>query len=94
MNCRMIEMRNKEVININDGTRLGVVCDVEIDTCTGKLAAIVIYGKPKGFGLLGKEEDLIIPWEEIQVLGEETILVSCEFEHKSHRFLKEKGIGK
>ncbi len=88
MNCRMIEMRNKEVINVIDGKRLGVVCDVEIDTCTGRLASIVIYGKPKGFGLLGKEDDLIIPWEEIQVLGEETILVSCESEQRPSRFLK------
>ena len=76
MNCRIIEMRNREVINITDGRRLGAVCDVEIDTCSGKLASIIIYGKPKFFGLLGREEDMVIPFEEIQVFGEETILVS------------------
>ena len=90
MNCRMIEMRNKEVINVLDGTRLGVVCDVEIDTCTGRLASIIIYGKPKVMGLFGKEEDLVIPWEDIEVLGEETILVSYGFSEKPIRFLKEK----
>ena len=78
MNCRIIEMRNREVICLKDGSRLGVVCDVEIDTCSGKLASIIIYGKPKLWGLMGKEPDMIIPWEEIQVFGEETILVSCE----------------
>ena len=78
MNCRIIEMRNREVICLKDGSRLGVVCDVEIDTCTGKLASVVIYGKPKLWGLMGKEADMVIPWEEIQVFGEETILVSCE----------------
>ncbi len=76
MNCRIIEMRNREVINVNDGRRLGTVCDVEIDTRTGKLASIIIYGKPKLFGLLGREEDMVIPFEEIQVFGEETILVT------------------
>ena len=76
MNCRIIEMRNREVISVTNGRRLGVVCDVEIDTCSGKLTSIIIYGKPKLFGFLGREEDLVIPWEEIQVFGEETILVS------------------
>ncbi len=69
-------MRNREVINISDGRRLGVVSDVEIDTCSGKLASVIIYGKPKLFGFLGREEDLVIPWEDIQVFGEETVLVS------------------
>ena len=71
-------MRNREVINVNDGRRLGSVCDVEIDTCSGKLASIIIYGKPKLFGFLDREEDLVIPWEDIQVFGEETILVTCD----------------
>lgn len=78
MNCRIVEMRNREVICLKDGSRLGVVCDVEIDTCTGKLASVIIYGKPKLWGLMGKEPDIVIPWEEIQVFGEETILVSCD----------------
>lgn len=78
MNCRIIEMRNKEVISLKDGTRLGCVCDVEIDTCSGQLASIIIYGKPKFLGLLGREPDIVIPWEEIEVFGDETILVSCE----------------
>ena len=78
MNCRIVEMRNREVICLKDGSRLGVVCDVEIDTCTGKMVSVIIYGKPKLWGLMGKEPDLVIPWEEIQVFGEETVLVSCD----------------
>ena len=78
MNCRIIEMRNREVISLKDGSRLGYVCDVEIDSCSGKLTSIIIYGKPRLWGLLGKEPDMVIPWEEIQVFGDETILVSCD----------------
>lgn len=36
MNCCVTDLRNKEVVNKKDGTRLGNVCDVEVDTCTGK----------------------------------------------------------
>ena len=77
MNCRLADMRNKEVINVKDGMRLGCVCDVEIDTCTAKLVAIVIYGKLECFGLLGREDDIVIRWCDIEVIGEDTILVNC-----------------
>ncbi len=77
MNCRLADMRNKEVINVKDGMRLGCVCDVEIDTCTAKLCAIIIYGRLKCFGLLGREDDIVIRWCDIEVIGEDTILVCC-----------------
>ena len=76
MFCKITDMHDKEVINICDGNRLGCVDDVEIDTCTAQLCAIVIHGKPKLLGFAGHEEDLIIPWKEIEIIGEETILVN------------------
>ncbi len=82
MNCRIIEMRNKEVINIKDGCRVGCVCDVEIDTCSAKMTAIVVPGRLKWCGLLGREEDIVIPWKDIEVIGEDTILVSYHMPHR------------
>ena len=76
MFCRVTELHNKEVINVCDGMRLGCVDDVEVDTHTAQLVAIVLHGRPKALGLLGCEEDLVIPWKEIEVIGEETILVN------------------
>ena len=84
VSCRIIDMRHKEVINIKNGTRLGCVCDVEIDTKTAKVIAIVIYGRLRCFGLFGRDDDIIIKWEDIQVIGDDTILVSYNdyFRHK------------
>ena len=45
MNCRIADMRHKEVINTKDGTRIGYVCDVEIDTVTARVLSLVIYGR-------------------------------------------------
>ncbi len=75
MNCRIIDLRNKEVINVNDGTRLGCVCDVEINTEDAKLMSVIIYGRHRFFGLFGKEEDVVIPWDMVQTIGDDTILV-------------------
>ncbi len=75
MRCRVVDMRNKEVINIKTGVRLGCVSDVEIDTKDAKLLAIVIYGRLRWCGLLGREDDIIIKWDDIEIIGEDTILV-------------------
>lgn len=78
MNCSITDLRNKEVICKLNGTRIGNVDDVEFDTQNGRLVSIIIYGRGKVMGLFGKSEDFIIPWESIDVIGEDTILVNCE----------------
>lgn len=76
MNCRVQDLKYKDVVSVSDGTRLGCVCDVEVDTCTAKICAIVIYGRLRCFGLLGREDDIIINWCDIRLIGEDTILVN------------------
>lgn len=76
MIARITDMHDKEVINVSDGTRLGFVDDVEVDTCTAQIVSIVIFGKSKCFGLMGKESDIVIHWKDIEVIGEETVLVN------------------
>ena len=78
MTCSIAELRNKEVICKLNGTRIGNVDDVELVVNSGRLVSIVIYGKGKVMGLFGKSEDFIIPWDDIDVIGEDTILVKCE----------------
>lgn len=72
---RIAELKDRQVVCVGDGSILGFVGDIELDTENGKLSSIVIYGKAKGFGLLGREDDMIIPWDSIEIIGEETILV-------------------
>ena len=75
---RIAEIKDKQVVCLEDGCVLGFVGDIELDTSNGKLSSIVIFGRPKGFGLFGRDDDLVIPWENITVIGEETILVKCQ----------------
>ena len=75
MNCCITDLRNKEVISAKNGCRLGFVSDVEIDTCSGSLTAIIIWGRSRCFGLMGRDEDMKICWKDIEVIGEDTVIV-------------------
>jgi YlmC/YmxH family sporulation protein len=78
--CRIDELCRKDVININDGCKLGYICDVEIDAVEGRVVAFVIYGRSKFFGIFGREEDIIIPWCDIKTIGEDTLLVNVDLQ--------------
>jgi YlmC/YmxH family sporulation protein len=78
MACTLSELRNKEVISQCNGARIGFVDDLEVDTRSARICSLVIYGRLKFFGLLGRHDDCIIPWESISLIGEDTILVSCD----------------
>lgn len=77
MNCRLTDIRHKEVISACDGCRIGFVDDVIVDTKCAKIISIVIFGRNGFFGLFGRCEDYIIPWEKIDLIGEDIIIISC-----------------
>lgn len=76
--CTFDDIRCKEIINIKNGRKMGYADDVEFDTVTAKICRLVIFGKAKLFGILGREDDIEICWSDIEVIGEDAILVSCE----------------
>lgn len=84
--CRVTDMRHKEVVNCQSGCRMGYVDDVEVDTITAKVISIIIYGRPRCFGLFGRCEDMVISWNCIELIGEDTILVNhCPVQKRSKK---------
>ena len=75
MECRVSELRYKEIINVSDGSRYGWVGDVEVDLDSGQVRALVVPGRLRLFGLLGREEDRVFPWEAVRRFGADTNLV-------------------
>ena len=55
MKSRIADLRCKEIINVTDGSRFGYVGDVEVDLDTGRICALVVPGRLRLFGLLGRE---------------------------------------
>ena len=68
------ELRQKEVINIADASRLGFVADVEVSLEAGVIESVIVPGKTRLLNF-GQGKDLIIPWEKIKRIGEDVILV-------------------
>lgn len=73
--CRLSDLRCKPVINIKDGRKLGYICDIEFEVRTGKICAIIVPGCSGFLGLFGKGEDYIIPYDQIEKIGDDVILV-------------------
>lgn len=44
------DLKRKEVINLCDGARLGCICDLEMDACSGAVYAIIV---PRAAASLG-----------------------------------------
>lgn len=74
------DIREKEIININNGERMGYIYDFELDVERGRITAIVMSGSVKVLGLFGKNQDMVIPWHNILKIGTDTILVDFNLE--------------
>lgn len=72
--------RKKEVINICDGQRLGFVCDLEFDECTGRIIRIIVPECGKYLGFFGREREFRIPWQCIKKISNDIILVDVNVE--------------
>lgn len=72
---RISDLRMREVVNILDGKKLGNIVDIELDLERGKVTAIIVPGRLRGFSIFAKREEIIISWEKIVKIGRDVILV-------------------
>ena len=78
MVCKLEDLKIKTVINIKNGSNLGFVDDVVLDISSAKIVSLIIYGRKKFFGLFGKEEDISICWNNINMIGDDVVLVNID----------------
>ena len=75
---RISELKQKEIINVKDCTRLGFAGDVDFDMKTGCLLALIVPGPGCICGFLGREKEYVIPFCDICQVGEDIILVDVK----------------
>lgn len=71
------ELRTKEVIDVQDGRRLGKAMDLEFNVEDSRITALVVPADASFLqSLRGEKCGLVIPWENIRRVGDDVILVS------------------
>ncbi|MBR6207394.1 MAG: YlmC/YmxH family sporulation protein [Oscillospiraceae bacterium] len=85
MEQRLSDLRDREVISISDGRRLGYVSDALVDTRAGRISALIVPGPARFFGLFGREDDYVLPWGSITRVGPDIILVDAKGEIRRSR---------
>ena len=72
---RGMRLRQREVIDISTAEKLGFVNDVEINEVTGNIESIIVPKKYRFFTRIFGGGEMIIPWENIEAVGHEVVLV-------------------
>ncbi|QGH34437.1 YlmC/YmxH family sporulation protein [Gracilibacillus salitolerans] len=68
-------LQMKDIVYIEDGTKIGNLTDIEINVDLGKITNLVVATKTKTLGVFGESREIIIPWEHVMKIGHDVILV-------------------
>lgn len=74
----LYELSRKDVILVRTGENLGRVDDLVFDPDTACVGRLILRGRPRWFGLFGREEDLEIGWQDIRSIGTDVIMVEMQ----------------
>ncbi len=69
------ELKEKEVISVNECRKLGHISDIEFNHCKGCIEKVYIPCRPKLCNLFGQEPDYVICFSDIKQIGPDIILV-------------------
>lgn len=77
MEVSFLDLREREIINVYNGKKLGRVIDVVFNNINGVVLGIVVPGNKKIFK---RSDDVFIPLEKIKRIGSDVILVGVQQE--------------
>lgn len=75
------DLKEKEIVNIYDGKKLGRIIDILFDTSNGQVRGIVVPGDKK---LFRKNDDIFVPLDRLKKIGDDVILVSLSVNSNSY----------
>ncbi|HHY42267.1 MAG TPA: YlmC/YmxH family sporulation protein [Thermoanaerobacterales bacterium] len=84
---RLSELCGKEIINLFNGERLGVISnsDLIFDESSGKIISLLIPKKRTPFFVFGERAKAEVAWSAIKKIGPDIIIIDMEdYSHKKH----------
>ncbi|KPU28163.1 YlmC/YmxH family sporulation protein [Caloranaerobacter sp. TR13] len=77
---RLSKLGGKEIVNLNDGGRLGMVADSDlvIDEKTGKIEYLIVPDNSLQLNILRNRTEIEIPWEAIRKIGNDMIIIEFD----------------
>ena len=68
------DLQSKDIINIKDGKRVGVIIDVVLDS-NGNLEALIVQKSKILSSIFPVKDEFRVKWSQIKKIGEDVILV-------------------
>ncbi|MDI6709375.1 MAG: YlmC/YmxH family sporulation protein [Thermoanaerobacterales bacterium] len=77
---RIRDLVGKEIVNIFDGARLGVVgeSDLILDPETGQIHSIILPRRANLLNMWLDRQQLVLPWDCVRKIGSEVIVVDLD----------------
>lgn len=72
---RLSDLQNKDVINIDDGKKIGNIIDIKIEENTGKIESLVVEPGRFVLNVFASRQEFEVHWVDIEKIGEDVILV-------------------
>lgn len=83
---KLTELMSKDIINDEDGIKLGKIIDVELDGNDGKILSVIINKGIKLSNIFSTKEQILIPWDKIIKIGNDVIIVDYKKTKKLEKF--------
>ena len=77
------ELAEKDIINEKDGSKIGRITDIEIDTNNGNILSIKVQAGMKILHMITGKDATRIPWQNIIKIGNDVIIVDYPYHGKT-----------
>lgn len=72
---KISELQRKDIVNLNNGKKIGRIVDVEIDANNGSMISLIVE-KGKYFkNLFNSDSEVLVKFNQIKKMGEDVILI-------------------
>ncbi len=77
MEISFLDLKEKEVINVFNGKKLGRIIDIVFNSANGEVLGLVVPGDKK---FIRRGDDVFIPLDKLKRIGNDVILVGLQTE--------------